>query len=49
MGQFIVVLDGIISFSGRFCDNLQLVLKMRLQVFLSQAKRYQGFPVRVRY
>ena len=45
--QFIVVLDGIIFFSVRFCDNSLLVVKMRFQVFffLSQAKSYKVFPL----
>ena len=44
-GQFTVVFNGIICFSVRYCDKLLLVLKMRLQVFISQAKRCKGFPV----
>ena len=41
--QFIVVLDGIICFSGRFCDNSLLGLKMRLQVFSFASKMVQWF------
>ena len=38
------VLDGIICFSVRFCDNLLLVLKMRFQVFSLASKKVEGFP-----
>ena len=41
--QFIVVLDGVICFSVRFCDNSLLVLKMRFQVFSFACKKVQGF------
>ena len=41
--QFIVVLDGTICFSVRFCDNSLLVLKMRFQVFSFASKKVQGF------
>ena len=41
--QFIVVLDGIICFSVRFCDNLLLVLKMHFQVFSFASKKVQEF------
>ena len=40
--QFIV-LDGIICFSVRFCDNSLLVLKMCFQVFSFASKKAQGF------
>ena len=42
--QFIVVLDSMICFSVRFCDNSLLVLKMVFHV-----KRHNGFPVTGRY
>ena len=38
-----VVLDGIICFSVRFCDNSLLVLKMRFQVNFFASKNVQGF------
>ena len=41
--QFTVVLNGIICFSVRFCDNSLLVLKMRFQVFSFVSKKVQGF------
>ena len=41
--QFNVVLNGIIRFSVRFCDNSLLVLKMRFQVFSFASKKVQGF------
>ena len=41
--QFNVVLNGIICFSVRFCDNSLLVLKMRFQVFSFASKKVQGF------
>ena len=41
--QFNVVLNGIICFSVRFCDNSLLVLKMRFQVFSFTSKKVQGF------
>ena len=47
--QFTVVLNDIICFSVRFCDNSLLGSKMGFQVFLSQAKRYKDFPVTARY
>ena len=37
------VLNGIICFSVRFCDNLPLVSKMRFQVFSFASKKVQGF------
>ena len=42
--QCAFVLDGIICFSVRFCDNLLLVLKTRFQVFSLASKKVQGFP-----
>ena len=47
--QFTVVLNGIICFSVRFCDNSLLVLKMRFKVFSFASKKYDGFPVTGRY
>ena len=48
--QFIVVLNGIICFSIRFCDNLLLELKMRFQVFRSfGSKRHKDFQMTGRY
>ena len=41
--QFIVVLNGIIFLSVRFCNNLLLVLKMRFLVFSFASKNVQGF------
>ena len=41
--QFIVVLDGIICFSVRFCDNSLFLLKMRFQVFSFARKEVQEF------
>ena len=41
--QFNVVLNDIICFSVRFCDNSLLVLKMRFQVFSFASKKVQGF------
>ena len=41
--QIIVVLEGIICFSVRFCDNSLVVLKMRFQVFSFASKNVQGF------
>ena len=41
--QFIVVLDDIICFSVRFCDNSLLGLKMHFQVFTFASKMVQGF------
>ena len=38
-----VVLNGIICFSVRFCDNSLLVLKMRFQVFSVASKKVQRF------
>ena len=40
--QFIVVLDSLICFSVRFCDNSLLVLKMPPQVFSFASKKKQG-------
>ena len=41
--QFIVVLDDIICFFVRFCNDSLLVLKMRFQVFTFVTKKVQGF------
>ena len=41
--QFKVVLNGIICFTARFCDNSLLLLKMRFQVFRFASKSIQGF------
>ena len=41
--QFTVVLDGIICFSARFCDDSLLALKLRFQVFSFASKKVQGF------
>ena len=41
--QFNVVLNGIICFSVRFCNNSLLMLKMRFQVFSFANKKVQGF------
>ena len=41
--QFNAVLNGIICFSVRFCDNLLLMLKMRFQAFTFVSKKVQGF------
>ena len=41
--QFTVVLNGIICFSVRFCNNSLLVLWMRFQVFSFASKKVQGF------
>ena len=41
--QFTVVLNSIICFSVRFCDNSLLVLKMRFQVFSFASTKAQGF------
>ena len=38
--RFTVFLNVMICFSERFCDNSQLVLKMRFQVFSCARKRY---------
>ena len=38
---FTAVLDGIICFSVRFCDNLLLVLKLRFQIFSFISKMVQ--------
>ena len=43
--QFTVVLNGIICFSVRFCDNSLLVLKMHFQDFSFASKKYKAFPV----
>ena len=40
--QFTVVLNDIIFFSVRFCDNSLLVLKLRFQVFSFTSKKVQG-------
>ena len=40
--QFTVVLNDIIFFSVRFCDNSLLVLKLRFQVFSFASKKVQG-------
>ena len=42
--QFNVVLNEIICFSVRICDNPLLVLKRIFQVFFSATKKLQGFP-----
>ena len=47
--QFAVVLNSIICFSVRFCDNSLLLLKCVFRSFLSRAKSYKGFPVIGRY
>ena len=41
--RFIVVLNGIICVSVRFCDNSLLLLKMRFQVFRFASKSVQRF------
>ena len=41
--QLTVVLNSIICFSVRFCDNLLFVLKMHFQVFSFASKKAQGF------
>ena len=41
--QFNVVLNSIICFSVRFCNNSLLMLKMRFQVFSFASKKVQGF------
>ena len=41
--QFIVVLDGIIYFSVRFCDDSLLVLKTSFQHFSLASNKVQGF------
>ena len=41
--QFNNVLNAIICFSVRFCDNSLLVLKMSFQVFSFPSKKVQGF------
>ena len=41
--QFNVVLNDIICFSVRFCDNSPLVLKMRFHLFSFASKKVQGF------
>ena len=43
--QFAVILNGIIFFIVRFCDSSLLGLKFFFRFFLSQARRYKGFPV----
>ena len=43
--QFAVVLNGIICFSVRSCDNSLLVLKSFSRSFVSQAKWYKRFSV----
>ena len=40
--QFTVVLNDIIFFSVRFCDNSLLVLKLRFQFFSFASKKVQG-------
>ena len=40
--QFTVVLNDIIFFSVRFCDNSLLVLKLRFQVFSFASKKVKG-------
>ena len=41
--QFTIVLNDIICFSVRFCDNSLLGLNMHFQVILSQAKSARKF------
>ena len=41
--QFTVVLNIIVCFSVRFCENSLLMLKMRFQVFSFARKKVQGF------
>ena len=41
--QFIVVLDDIICFSVKLCDNSLLVTKMRFQVFYFASNKMQRF------
>ena len=41
--QFTVVLNGMICFSVRFCDNSLLMLKVRFQVFSFASKKVEGF------
>ena len=41
--QFNVVLNCMICFSVRFCNNSLLVLKMRFQIFSFTSKKAQGF------
>ena len=41
--KFIVVLDSLICFSVRFCNNSLSVLKMRFEVFSFPSKKVQGF------
>ena len=43
--QFAVILNGIIFFIVRFCDSSLLWLKFFFRFFLSQERRYKGFPV----
>ena len=43
--QFTIVLNDLICFSVRSCDNSLFVLKCFFRSFLLQAKRYKGFPV----
>ena len=49
-GQFIIVLDGIICFSVRVCDNSLLVLKISFSgLFFLKQKRYKSLPMTGRY
>ena len=41
--RFTVVLNDIILFSVRFCDNSLLMLKVRFQTFSFASKKVQGF------
>ena len=38
-----IVLDGIICFSVRFCDNSLLALKIHFQIFSFASKKVKGF------
>ena len=43
ISQFNAVLNGIICFSERFCDNSLLMLKMHFQTFSFASKKLQRF------
>ena len=43
--QFTIVLNIIVCFSVRFCNNSLLLLKMRFQVFSFARKKVQGFSI----
>ena len=52
--QFTIVFNGIICFSVQFCDNSLLMnycysCKCVFRSFLSQAKKYKGYPVTRRH